>query len=43
MYGAKYVLSLGTQNESSSKVESSAKTSALTFINGTNSVTKHKI
>ena len=32
-----------TQIESSSNVEGSAKTSALAFINGTNSVTKHQV
>ena len=31
-----------TQTENSSNVEGSTKTSALAFINGTNSVTKHK-
>ena len=32
-----------TQIESSSNVKGSAKTSALAFINGTNSVTKHQV
>ena len=32
-----------TQIESSSNVKVSAKTSALAFINGTNSVTKHQV
>ena len=32
-----------TQTESSSNVEGSTKTSALAFINGTNSVTKHQV
>ena len=32
-----------TQIESSSNIKSSAKTSALAFINGTNSVTKHQV
>ena len=32
-----------TQTESSSNVKGSAKKSALAFINGTNSVTKHQV
>ena len=40
MYGAKYVLSLRLKMENSLTLEGSAKTSALAFINGRNSVTK---